>query len=438
MTLGVLAFFTVVSYSVAQDAVGRHLSDVPLISITAQQRRLGLDLANTALGLPLVASDAVLRERTAKLRKALDAWERANARLMQGLPARPNDPPISRQLRDDFRALEGEFDEVAAATERVLDLVENRSMAEVEGIRGEVTLAVQELIGVEEEFLPSVDEVVRNHTDEAGARIRVLQRAAMSLMVGGLLALFLAGFLVFRPASDLVERQFSQLHEAMHDTDWARQQTEKLATTLAASEARKGAILNSSFDAIILMDHHGLIVDFNPAAERMFGYTLEDAKGRELAELIVPPNFREAHRKGMAHYLATGEGPVLGKRIELTAQRADGAQFPVELSINVIHERGFPLFTGFARDITERLRAERDLKQARDAALESARLKAEFLANMSHEIRTPLNGVIGMTGFLLEGPLTPEQREYAELARKSGENLLAVINDILDFSKIEA
>src|SRR5712692_7902624 len=85
---------------------------------------------------------------------------------------------------------------------------------------------------------------------------------------------------------------------------------------LRASQERKDAILKSAVDGIITIDHQGKIVEFNPAAEKIFGYTREEVIKREMAELIIPPNLREQHRNGLKHYLATGEGPVLGKRIE--------------------------------------------------------------------------------------------------------------------------
>src|SRR5688572_30953344 len=95
-------------------------------------------------------------------------------------------------------------------------------------------------------------------------------------------------------------------------------------------------------------------------------------------------------------------------------------------------------FEAIARDITERKGIEEELARTRDAALQSARAKSEFLANVSHEIRTPLNGVLGMTGLMLGTPLTPEQREYAETIRSSGETLLSIVNDVLDLSRVES
>ena len=121
--------------------------------------------------------------------------------------------------------------------------------------------------------------------------------------------------------------------------------------------------MDSAQDGIISIDHTGVILEFNPAAERIFGYTREQVMGKEMAELIVPPSLREGHRRGLAHYLATGEGPVLGRRLELTAQRADGTEFPVELSITRIGSDEPPTFTGFVRDITERKRARTELER---------------------------------------------------------------------------
>ncbi len=129
------------------------------------------------------------------------------------------------------------------------------------------------------------------------------------------------------------------------------------------SEARKGAILESALDAIITMDGEGKIVEFNPAAERMFGYAAAAAVGREMAELIIPPALRERHRRGLARYLATGEGAILDRRVELAALRADGTEFPVELAITRIPLEEPPLFTGYIHDITERKRAQAALEE---------------------------------------------------------------------------
>ena len=118
----------------------------------------------------------------------------------------------------------------------------------------------------------------------------------------------------------------------------------------------------------------GKVVEFNPAAEKTFGYRREQVIGQELCQFIIPPSLRERHRNGMAHYLATGEGPVLGKRLELPALRADGTEFPVELAITRISTDGPPLFTAYLRDITEQKRAEqhRNVRLAVTQALSEA------------------------------------------------------------------
>ncbi len=152
-----------------------------------------------------------------------------------------------------------------------------------------------------------------------------------------------------------------------------------------ASEARKSAILETALDCIITMDHEGNVVEFNPAAERTFGYSRDQVIGQELAKFIIPPPLRERHRTGMAHYLATGEGPVLGKRLELPALRADGTEFPVELAITRISTDGPPLFTAYLRDITERIQGEAALRESAE----------KLRAACRHD---PAVGVDGTTG----------------------------------------
>jgi PAS domain S-box-containing protein len=142
---------------------------------------------------------------------------------------------------------------------------------------------------------------------------------------------------------------------------------------LRESMARKTAMLDAAFDAIITMDAEGLVVEVNSATERIFGYRAADMVGRELAALIVPPDLREAHRNGLRRYLATGEGAVLDHPVDLTGQRADGTVFPVEVAITRPElDDGTPLFTGYLRDVTDRRRADAEL---RDLATEQAALR---------------------------------------------------------------
>ena len=143
---------------------------------------------------------------------------------------------------------------------------------------------------------------------------------------------------------------------------------------LRRSEARKAAILDSALDCIVTIDHEGRITEFNPAAERTFGYRRDEVVGKQLADVIIPPSLREKHRLGFARYLATGEARMLGKRIELTAIRADGSEFPVELAITRIPLDGPPSFTGYLRDITERKRAEEELRRSEAFLAEGQRL----------------------------------------------------------------
>jgi PAS domain S-box-containing protein len=125
------------------------------------------------------------------------------------------------------------------------------------------------------------------------------------------------------------------------------------------------AVLDAALDCVVMMDHEGRIVGINPAAERVFAIRDEDARGREMAEVLIPPTMRDAHRAGLARLLAGGEPRVLDSRIEVTAQRADGTLVPVELTITRLDVDGPPMFVGYLRDIGERIEADEALRRSR-------------------------------------------------------------------------
>ena len=167
--------------------------------------------------------------------------------------------------------------------------------------------------------------------------------------------------------------------------------------TRAQSETRKAAILDSVLDCIVTMDADGRVIEFNAAAERTFGYTKAHVMGRTLAELIIPPQFREAHAAGLAHYLATGEGPLLGKLIEVMAVRSDGSEIPVELTITAIRSDNAPMFTGVLRDMTARKQA--DETRTRLAAIVDSSDDAIFSTSLDDTILTWNAGAERLYGY---------------------------------------
>jgi PAS domain S-box-containing protein len=165
-----------------------------------------------------------------------------------------------------------------------------------------------------------------------------------------------------KEANARLEREIAERRRVEDDLE---RRVDERTRALAESEQRKSAILESALDSIITMDQHGRIVEFNPASERAFGYTRDEAVGRTVEETIIPPALRPAHRQGLERFLSSRGGPVVGRRIEMTAMRAGGAEFPVELAITpTALPGGGLLFTAYIRDITERKRAEEALRQS--------------------------------------------------------------------------
>jgi PAS domain S-box-containing protein len=196
-------------------------------------------------------------------------------------------------------------------------------------------------------------------------------------------------------------------------------------------------LIMAASDAMVIVDSRGRIVQVNDQTERLFGYPAAELVGQPV-EMLVPHQLRSLHVHHRDNYLAAPQIRQMGTGLELSGLHRDGTEFPIEISLAPIDTDEGSMASAAIRDISKRLEAEHALASARDEALAAARVKSQFVAMVSHEIRTPMNGVIGLTALLLDTPLQPVQKRYAEAIRSSGRALLTIINDILDFSKVEA
>ena len=242
-------------------------------------------------------------------------------------------------------------------------------------------------------------------------------------------------------ARELIERERVEAEMA---------ERRRAEAALRDSEARNTAIVETALDPIVSMDHRGRIREFNPAAERVFGFRRADVLGREMADVIIPPHLREQHRRGLARYLASGESRVLNQRLELTAVRADQTEFPIELAIARMPTDGPAVFTGFLRDITEQKRAESHIRTMnadlerrvleRTAQLEDTVKELEaFSYSVSHDLRAPLRAVDGFSRILLQdhGPqLAPDAQGYLRMVSENAQQMGRLIDDLLAFSRL--
>lgn len=200
-------------------------------------------------------------------------------------------------------------------------------------------------------------------------------------------------------------------------------QARRRAAEQALTHGRLQAIVATSLDAILVVDGRGRILDFNGAAEALFGTPRDAALGRHIGGFIAA---------------GAGLPPPGAGLTRLAGVRRDGSRFAAECSVGGTDSAAGPIRVCFLRDISDRLAAEQALVEARDRALAGEKSNAEMLALMSHEIRTPLNGILGTLDLLQDTRLTARQREYLRIVRNSGDLLLQHVNDVLDIARMDA
>jgi PAS domain S-box-containing protein len=213
---------------------------------------------------------------------------------------------------------------------------------------------------------------------------------------------------------DISERKHSEA-EILRHRDHLQELVDEQAANLRA-------IVEYAADGIVTLDQGQRILSFNPAAERMFGYSAEAVLGQPLELLIPEPR--------SARFLGAGS--------EMQGRRQNASLFPLYIAVSQMEVAGEPRFIAVLHDISAQKEAEASLVKAREEAEAANEAKSAFIANMSHEIRTPMNAIIGMTDLLLESPLQAEQSKLLRSVAQSAKALLGILNDILDMSKLDS
>lgn len=204
---------------------------------------------------------------------------------------------------------------------------------------------------------------------------------------------------------------------------------------LKINSERFESIVDNSSDGILTVTLNGKIENFNNAAEQIFGYSRQEAAGMDVS-ILVPEDLRDHHRNVMVEIASSAPDTIHYPRL-VHGQRKDGGSVPVEINIATYEVDGEKHYVASFRDITNRLRAEIQLRQLKEAAEEASNAKSSFLASMSHELRTPLNAIIGFSEMLKLGGLSDRQQDWTDHIHTAGTHLHELVGQILDLAQIE-
>jgi len=207
---------------------------------------------------------------------------------------------------------------------------------------------------------------------------------------------------------------------------------------LRESEARKGAILDTALDAILTIDHQGKVLEFNPAAERLFGFLREEVIGKNILDEIVPPEEKDTIRQGLESYLHTGVNPLKGGHVEMAALRKNGMRIPVEFAVSRIRIAGVPAFTAYIRDLTDRKKVEEALRQREEQVRHGQKMEAigTLAGGVAHDFNNLLTGILGYAELLKMGSKPGEKvHQAAEVIEKAATRAASLTQQLLGFAR---
>jgi PAS domain S-box-containing protein len=409
----------------------RHCPDVPFLFVTGS---MGEEVAIQSLKNG--ATDYVLKSRLANL---VPAVLRA-LRLTEERQRRREAEQALTESEEHFRTLVEGVKDYAIF---MLD-ADGHVATWNTGAEWIIGYHAEEILGRSYSTLHTQDEIERRHPER---QLETAMRHGRAELEG------------WRPRKDGTKFLGSTVVTALHNPDGKlrgyaviiRDVTDrrKAEEELRRSEARHSAILESALDAIISIDHEGLVREWNAAAERMFGYPRSEAIGRKMDQLVAAPALMELYENGLANYLITGAGSLIGRPVELTAKRADGSEFAIELALSPIPGASAPLYSAVIRDITARKAAAEEVQRLnaeleqrvrdRTAELEAANHELEsFSYSVSHDLRAPLRHITGFVGMLqsqAESQLDADSKKLLQNIAEAADRMARLIEALLAFSR---